>query len=138
MMNPNRIRIMVAEAIGTFALCFVGVLAIVSDVVAGSQPSPVSLTVVALAHGLILSVMIAALSSTSGAHFNPAVTFGFLVTGRMPITIALLYWVAQLAGAIIASFMIMGMTSVPVITAGTPIVAENVGTVMAIILEAVA
>lgn len=137
-MTPERVRIMVAEVIGTFALTFIGILSITGDMVVGAAPSPVSLTVVALAHGLTLAVMVAALGQTSGGHFNPAVTFGFVSTGRMPITTGAIYWFSQLVGAALASYILLGMTRERIVIAGTPMPAENVGIGMAIILEAIA
>ncbi|MGE3802272.1 MAG: MIP/aquaporin family protein [Candidatus Kapaibacterium sp.] len=97
----NSIQVFTAEAIATFALCFVGVLSIVA---AGD-----SLVTVALAHGLTIAVMVAAVGSVSGAHINPAVTFGFVVTGRMKPATAALYWSAQLIGAAIAGFLLLGI-----------------------------
>ena len=70
---------LVAEFVGTFALCFVGMLAIHSATGGGAA----GLVGVALAHGLILSVMVSATMQTSGGHFNPAVTFGFIITGKI-------------------------------------------------------
>jgi len=137
-MTAERVRIMVAEFIGTFALTFIGILSITGDLVAGAAPSPVSLTVVAFAHGLILAVMIAALGQTSGGHFNPAVTFGFVTTGRMPLLTGALYWIAQLVGAALASYMLLGMTSERILMAGTPSPAPNVGVGMATVLEGIA
>ena len=76
-------RAALAEAIGTFALTFVGLLAISGVAVAGGAGAP-SLATIALAHGLTILVMVAALGAVSGGHFNPAVTFGFMAVGRMP------------------------------------------------------
>ena len=81
-MNESPARALVAEAIGTFALCFVGILAINADAFSGADGTA-SLASIALAHGLTIAVMVAALGAISGAHFNPAVTAGFVVTGRM-------------------------------------------------------
>jgi aquaporin Z len=50
--------------------------------------------------------MISALGAASGGHFNPAVTFGFLVTGRQSAGSAARYIVAQLAGAVVASAIV--------------------------------
>ena len=91
-----------AEFLGTFTLCFAGQGAIVMQQAAGTN----SLLVIAVAHGLALSVMISALGSWSGAHFNPAVTLGFWVTRRISLTSAITYWVSQLLGAIAASFLL--------------------------------
>ena len=67
-----------AEFLGTFTLCFIGQGAIVLNQVTGGEPG---LLGIALAYGLALAVMNSALGSTSGGHFNPAVTFGFVITG---------------------------------------------------------
>lgn len=137
-MPANRVQIALAEFIGTFALTFVGVLSISSELVVGTPGSPVSLIVVALAHGLILGVMVAALGAVSGGHFNPAVTFGFLVTGKLNPATAALYWVAQLLGATVAGYILVGMTGVDAVLRGTPVVAENVGAGMGLVLEGIA
>ncbi|MGH7470633.1 MAG: aquaporin [Longimicrobiales bacterium] len=137
-MPANRLQIAVAEFIGTFALTFIGILSISSELIVGTAGAPVSLIVVAFAHGLILAVMIAALGAVSGGHFNPAVTFGFLVTGRLDPVTAALYWVAQLLGALVAAYLLVFMTGVDSVLRGTPVLAENVGGGMGIILEAVA
>jgi MIP family channel proteins len=136
-MPTDRLRSLVAEFIGTFALTFVGVLALGSPAIAGMTGAPVDLAIAAFAHGLILAVMVAALGAISGGHFNPGVTFGFMVTGRMDPITGLLYWAAQLVGAIVASYLILSMAGLATVEAGTPQVAENVGTGMAVVLEAV-
>jgi aquaporin TIP len=136
-MPANRLQIAVAEFIGTFTLTFAGVLSLsASSLVGGSGPE--SVVSVALAHGLALVVMIAALGAISGGHFNPAVTFGFLVTGRMnPIT-AVVYWIAQLAGSTAAAGLLMSMAGMDTVLRGAPGLAENVGVGMGLVLEAVA
>src|SRR5262245_40052898 len=137
-MPVDRPRIFVAEFIGTFALTFIGVLSISSDLITGAPAGTTAPIVqIAFAHGLILVVMIAALGAISGAHFNPAITFGFVLTKRMPVIDGAVYWAAQLLGAFIAAFLLRSMGGVDYVAAGTPTVAENVGTGMAIVLEAV-
>jgi aquaporin Z len=89
-----------AEFIGTFALVFVGSGAIMVARMSGSQAGLVE---VALAHGLILGVMVSALMRISG-HFNPAVTIGFLATRRIEPMMAALYVVAQVLGAVVAAY----------------------------------
>ncbi len=91
-----------AELIGTFAFVFIGA----GSICAGVYDDTLGSLGVAAAHGLALAVMISALGAVSGGHFNPAVTFGFLVTGRMPAPMAGLYAVAQLAGAVLAAFIL--------------------------------
>lgn len=58
---------------------------------------------IALAHGIALSIAVNAFGGESGAHFNPAVTSGFLVTGRIKPELALAYVIAQIAGATTAA-----------------------------------
>jgi MIP family channel proteins len=89
-----------AEFIGTFALVFVGSGAIMT---ARMSQSPAGLIEVALAHGLILGVMVSALMRISG-HFNPAVTLGMLATRRIEAMMAALYIVAQILGAVAAGY----------------------------------
>lgn len=93
-------RHFVAEFIGTFALVFVGGAAIM---VAKDSGSTAGLLEIALAHGLILAVMVSALMRISG-HFNPAITLGFLATRRIDPMMAGVYIVAQLIGAIVAAY----------------------------------
>ena len=50
---------------------------------AGRQRSAAGIVAVAFAHGLALMVIVYAWGSISGAHVNPAVTFGVAVAGRM-------------------------------------------------------
>jgi MIP family channel proteins len=88
----------VAEFVGVFALVFVG-----SGAIMVARDQPVALLQVALAHGLILGVMITATMRISG-HLNPAVTLGFLVTRRIDPVMAGVHIMAQLLGALLAAF----------------------------------
>jgi len=92
----------VAEAIGTGALVFVGAGSIITQVATGEG----SLLTVALAHGIVLGIMVTAFGHISGGHLNPAVTFGFLVTKRIEAKMAGVYWASQLAGAVIAAALL--------------------------------
>jgi MIP family channel proteins len=64
---------------------------------------------VALAHGLILALLVSATMSISGGHLNPAVTTGFLVTRRIDPMMAVIHWIAQFLGAIIAAYMLKAL-----------------------------
>ncbi len=61
---------------------------------------------VAITFGLVIMVMVYALGHVSGAHFNPAVTFAFALTRHFPWPRAAAYWTAQVAGAILAAFLL--------------------------------
>ena len=90
-----------AEFLGTFYLCFAGIAAILSNTPEVGGIS--GLLGIALAHGLALSIAINVFGGESGAHFNPAVTSGFLVTGRIAPGLAGCYVLAQLLGATTAA-----------------------------------
>jgi len=86
----------IAEFIGAFTLIFIGAGTIIST--GGGD-----LLVVALAHGLAIGVMVSALARISGGHFNPAVTLGALVGRQITVRLAVVYWAAQLLGALAAA-----------------------------------
>jgi MIP family channel proteins len=96
----DAIRHFVAEFIGTFALVYVGSGAIL---MARHTSSSAALVNVALAHGLVLAVMVTATMRISG-HLNPAVTIGFLVTRRIEPLMSAIYICAQILGAIAAAY----------------------------------
>ena len=97
-------RALVAEFIGTFALCFIGAGVIcTNDLTMGA----VGLVGIALAHGAVLGVMISALGHHSGGHFNPAVTIGLLTVGRISRKRALGYVAVQLAGSVLAGYLLL-------------------------------
>jgi aquaporin Z len=102
-MEKHLIRDAIAEGIGTFMLVLVG---------AGAGALNAGLVGVALAHGLILIGIIYTYGSISGAHVNPAVTLGLLVSGNVKLNRAIAYWIAQFAGAVIAAGFIRLMIPV--------------------------
>jgi aquaporin TIP len=87
-----------AEFVGAFALVFVAAGTVMSS---GGEA-----VAVALASGLTIAVMASAVGHISGGHFNPAVTLAFLVTRRMRASLAVVYWIAQLAGAALAALLL--------------------------------
>ena len=96
----DAVRHFVAEFVGIFALVFVGGGAIM---MARHTNSSAALVSVALAHGLILAIMVTATMRISG-HLNPAVTIGFVVTRRIEPMMAAIYICAQILGAIAAAY----------------------------------
>ena len=100
MHRPNLPRRLAAEALGTFCRVFAGTGAIVIDGVAGGV---IGHGGIAAAFGLVVAIMIFALGHLSGAHLNPAVTAGFASGRHFPMREVLPYWVAQVAGAVLAS-----------------------------------
>ncbi len=135
-MNDSPARALTAEAIGTFALCFIGILAINTDAITGGTGTA-SLATIALAHGLTIAVMVAALGAHSGAHFNPAVTAGFVATGRMTPARGAQYVGAQVAGAALASLIVAFLFGREVVANGTPAMAGNVHPLGGVAVEVV-
>ena len=93
----------VAEFIGTFALVFAGTGAIIINDVSGGVITHLG---IGLVFGLIIMTMIYALGEISGAHFNPAVSFGFWLAKRLPLKELLPYVVSQALGALTASLLL--------------------------------
>ena len=124
----EKLRPCIAEAIGTFALIFVGIGAI--------HANP-GLLGVALAHGLTIAVFVSATGHISGGHLNPAVTFGALVGGKISLNEAILYWISQLFGATIAAFVCLGLFSRSVVIDGTPQLAGGTNAFQGIVIEAI-
>ena len=123
-----------AEFIGTFALIFVGAGAVL---VAAPSAGAGNLEV-ALAHGLVIAVMASAVGHISGGHFNPAVTLGFLVTGRLSPILAGAYWIAQFVGAVAGAALLKWIFTGEVrATLGAPAVAPGIEPEAALILEAI-
>jgi aquaporin TIP len=100
-MDQDSLRRGVAEFVGTFTLIFIGGgagIASGQDIVA-----------VALANGLAIGIMVTNLGHISGGHFNPAITLGFLTTRRITVQLAVVYWVSQFLGAIVAAAILRGL-----------------------------
>jgi MIP family channel proteins len=119
-----------AELIGTFALCFGGILSI--------HNSSGNLLIPAFAHGLILVVFISAFGAVSGGHFNPAVTAAMLVTKRMKPNEGIAYMIAQVVGGALGSVAVIacGLTK-DIVASGTPTFASPIGILQANIVEAI-
>lgn len=140
-MNPKLLKQCVAEFIGTFALIFIGVGAIYHNA---------GLLAIALAHGLTIAVMVSATGAISGGHLNPAVTFGLLVGGKINLKNSIAYWIAQLAGASLAGFILLFLltgqmdpekgTSLArtIVANGTPdLAAKGIDAMQAVLIEAI-
>ena len=90
-------RRLAAEGIGSFFL-YGGVIGsgVMAEQLAGSNIA-LALLANTIATGAILYVLIAMLGPISGAHFNPAVTFAFLLRKEISARDAILYTLAQVA-----------------------------------------
>ena len=134
-MDADALRRAVAEFVGTFALVFVGAGAIMA-----ANGMPGALVGIAFAHGLAIAVMVSAVGHISGGHFNPAVTFGFLVTRRLEPRLAVVYWLAQLLAAVVAALLLWWIFPNDVVDAaklGAPALGPSIGAGAGFVLETI-
>jgi aquaporin Z len=102
-------RKLAAEFVGTFWLVFGGCG---SAVLAAKFPEVgIGLVGVSFAFGFTVLTMAYALGHISGCHLNPAVTLGLCAAGRFPARDVMPYWVAQLAGAVVAASVLLFIAS---------------------------
>ena len=89
---------LLAEFIGTYALVLFGCGSIIlSDF--ENFPS----VLIPLIFGLTITIFVYLLGRFSGAHFNPAVTIGFVLNKEIPIKDSIFYITTQILGACLAS-----------------------------------
>lgn len=136
----------IAELGGTFLFLFVGIGAVASldrwygmfGPGANPVPDPAALLIVALAHGLVFAVLVSALGAVSGGHFNPAVTFGVWLAGKMPWRRGLSYVIAQLIGGLLAAWSLRLVFPATVSASlGTPALGAGIDPSAGILVEAV-
>jgi aquaporin Z len=132
-----------AELLGTFVLVLFGSFAIFSanfgNVNAEGVPMPQGTPVLIIAFGFGLGLLVAlyAFGEVSGGHFNPAVSLAMWVDGRIDAGFFLLYVIAQIAGAVLASLATMAAFSQEFVasTATVPNLALGVSNADAFLLE---
>lgn len=110
------------EALGTFALVAIGPGA----AMVAAKTSAFGVAGIALAFGLVVTIVVAATGHLSGAHINPAVTLGFWSVRRFPSRDVLPYVIAQCSGAIAASAVLAWILG-PVGNLGATIPALTIG-----------
>jgi MIP family channel proteins len=94
----------IAELVGTFILVFAGTAVAVGAILARpTAGAPYDSLAIALAFGLALAIVVAAIGHVSGAHVNPAVTLGMAAARRFPWNYTPIYVAAQLVGAVLAA-----------------------------------
>jgi aquaporin Z len=94
-------RKLLAEFIGTFWLVFGGCGAAL--IAAGFPSVGIGFVGVAFAFGLTVVTMAYAVGPISGGHFNPAVSFGLAIAGRLEWAHLIGYWIAQIVGGAVGA-----------------------------------
>jgi aquaporin Z len=100
-------RRLFSELLGTFLLVMVGVGGALVNARFGGDvvPGPVR----AVAPGLMVMAIILFMGAVSGAHLNPAVSVAFALRGNFPWRRVGPYIVAQFAGAVLATLLLIGL-----------------------------
>ena len=98
----------IAEALGTFALTFLGC----GTAAFLGCDTPAGVVGTAMAFGLAVVAMAYTIGGISGCHINPAITLAVALSGRMGWREAAGYWVGQLVGGIAAGALLLSVTLV--------------------------
>ena len=113
--QPSIVRQVVAEAIGTFAILFIVVAT--SYLMGGVRLAP------QLTYGLAVAAMAATFAGISGGQFNPAVTLGLLVGGRLSLARSGIIIATQITAAVLACLMlkaVFGKTEIVEVDGSAP------------------
>jgi aquaporin Z len=123
----KNLRAYVAEFLGTFGLIFIGAGSVCTDAISSGG---IGLVGVALAHGLVLALMISALMRFSGGHFNPAVSIALWLTNKFPLKDLPFYIIFQLLGGIVGALFLTWIFPMDVwreVNLGTPGLGPDIG-----------
>ena len=125
----------IAEGIGTFALIFFGAGSVLLYL-----NGQLDLVGVALAHGLVIAIMVSQMAHLSGGVFNPAIQIALWVTGKMPSSRTVIYLGAQLVGAAVGALLLKFLVPAQAFDAalgGVPTLGDGISSGKGILLEAV-
>ncbi|KAJ3123868.1 hypothetical protein HK100_011455 [Physocladia obscura] len=98
------LRAVFGEGLVTFLFLFIVEATAVNN---GRQENPENLVLGALSTALCSVALIYSFADVSGAHFNPAVTFAVIVTGKTSLKKGLMYIGVQLLASILATAFLM-------------------------------
>src|SRR4029453_14175908 len=109
--DNTRPQKLLAEVLGTALLVFIGVGSVPATlIVNGDAPFTMAdLGVISFAFGMVVVATVYALGHVSGNHINPAVTLALASTGKFPWKDVPAYIGAQLVGATLGAFAIVGV-----------------------------
>ena len=125
----------VAEFVATFGLIFIGAGSVI--LAANGQ---LDLVGVALAHGLVLAIMVSVTGHVSGGHVNPAVTIALWSAGKVSTARGAVYVVAQLLGAVVGALLLRYVVGSQLFEnggAGAPALGLSVDVGRGIVIEAI-
>jgi len=101
----------ISEFVATLMFVFLGTGSVVAtqSTLGQSSVQISSLTVIALAHGFAIMVLVYAFGEISGGHINPAVTWATMITNKISVVRALTYIIFQLLGGIVGSALLLSI-----------------------------
>ncbi|CAB4312952.1 unnamed protein product [Prunus armeniaca] len=106
--QPDALKAALAEFISVLIFVFAGEGSGMAfdKLTNGASTTPAGLIAAALAHAFALFVAVSIAANISGGHVNPAVTFGAFIGGNITLIRSILYWIAQLLGAVVACLLL--------------------------------
>jgi aquaporin Z len=128
-------RVYLAELLGTFLFMMIGYTSFAAH--AAATPPVTALLIVPFAFGFGLLAAIFAFGHISGAHYNPAVTVGIVLDGRLPAVQGAGYIIAQVIGAIGAAAVVYAALGQSTVAAGITKPGAGVSDISALVLETV-
>ena len=126
-MSCNIGKKFIAELLGTFFLVFFGTGAAVVTLLISDDLGTAGIGLlgglgdwiaIALAFGLTVMICIYVFGKISGAHLNPAVTIGLLVSKNISLIDSVYYIIAQVIGACLGSLLLFVCLGAPAVTIG--------------------
>lgn len=127
-----------AEFLGTLFVVLFSVGAIAMWIFNSNERECCSGPEIPLAIGLAYAAACYAFAKYSGGHFNPAYTLASLIARRLSIIQAVVYWVAQLLGAVTAGALLLLFVNAYDPTLGSPRLLGGFSDGKAFFLEALA
>ena len=103
-MSYSNLQIFIVELIGTFILVVFATGSIVYDV---QTSGTLGIAFVAVAPFIALIIGVYSFGKISLAHFNPAVTIGYYITGHISKIQIAYYFAAEIIGAVFGSLFVM-------------------------------
>lgn len=103
-MSYSNLQIFIVELIGTFILVVFATGSIVYDVQTGGT---LGIAFAAVAPFIALIIGVYCFGKVSLAHFNPAVTIGYYITGHISKIQIAIYFAAEIIGALLGSLFVM-------------------------------
>lgn len=130
----TNIRTLLAEVLGTFVLVLGGCGAVLA---ANASGGTTTIVPIAFGFGLALLAALYAFGDVSGGHFNPAVSLSMLLDGRIDLGTMIGYWIAQIAGGVLAGLALLVASSTEAVATTATTLGSGVGVWDGFFLEVV-